>query len=182
MAESHAATRAISEFMGRYSPAHFVGTDGKTYETEAILSTGGSTLRTPWSIAFVDGGVNISVPVNNFSVLSGNPQPPFKINGTLVSYSDPTANFLPVTSSTRYQSLEFKFTVDDTSPAALNTTLVEIITGTHETPRTNTLGLRYAVLATLDMTLRTSTVYFTPYRITTLRNGDRQSTSNMFIY
>ena len=182
MAESHAATKEISEFLGRYSPAHFVGTDGKTYETEAILSTGGNTLRAPWSIAFVDGGVNISVPVNNFSVLSGNPQPPFKINGTLVSYSDPTANFLPVTSSTRYQSLEFKFTVDDTSPAALNTTLVEIITGTHEAPRTNTLGLRYAVLATLDMTLRTSTVYFTPYRITTLRNGDRQSTSNMFIY
>ena len=182
MSESHAATKTISEFLGRYSPAHFVGTDGKTYETEAILSTGGNTLRAPWSISFVGGGVNIAVPVNNFSVLSGQPQPPFKINGKQVSYTDPKENFLPVPSSARYQSLEFKFTVDDTSPVALKTTLVEIITGDPVAPRVNTLGFRYATLATLDMTLRTSSVYFTPYRITTLRNGDRQSTSNMFIY
>lgn len=182
VAESHQTANDIAAFLSGFRPATFIGTDGHTYETESKRVQDSAAGRGPWSISFVGGGVNIAIPVNSFSVLSGQVQPPFIVNSKPVSYSDPTKNFLPVSSSTRYQSLEIKFTVDDTSPAALNTILVEILVGDPDAPRANTLGFRYVVLALLDMTLRISQVYFTPYRITTVRNGDRQSTENMFIY
>lgn len=175
VAESHAATKEISEFLGRYSPAHFVGTDGKTYETEAILSRQGVASTLPWSISMNGLIATIVVPICSFQVVSG-PKPPFTISGRPVDYTSNTANTL-VMSDTN-DTILLECTVDDTQPSAINTLSVEIIAGTRN--KDNTMSKRYIAIASVQLS---SGYVFGPYverkGLTTARRGDRQSTANM---
>jgi hypothetical protein len=182
VAESHSTTNAIAEFLSGFRPAKFIGTDGHTYETESKRVADSVTGRAPGSIAFVSGGINIAVPVCVFSVLTGAVQPPFKVNGTAVDYTDPTANFLPLSNSTTEHFIYIRCTIDDTNPTAISTTAVDIVEGLTPASNPNLPTFRYVPLAVVDTAILSTTVSLSPFGIRTIRVGDRRNTENMWWY
>ena len=180
--EAHQTANNIAAFLSGFRPAKFIGTDGHTYETESKRVLDSAAGRGPWSITFVSGGINIAVPVCVFSVLNGAVQPPFKINGTAVDYSDPTANFLPLSNSTTEHFIYIRCTIDDTNPTAISTTAVDIVEGLEPVSNPNLPTFRYIPLAVVDTTLLSTTVSLSPYGIRTIRVGDRRNTENMWWY
>jgi len=182
VAESHSTTNAIAEFLSGFRPAKFIGTDGHTYETESKRVMDSAAGRGPWSISFANKGINIAVPVCVFSILNGLPQPPFKINGKAVDYSDPTANFLPLNQSITEHFLYLKCTVVDTDPSAINTTAVDIVEGLEPVSNPNLPTFRYIPIAVVDTAILSTTVSLSPYGIRTIRVGDRRNTENMWWY
>lgn len=146
---------------------------GKSFIVLAKSRAGSFGDRGLWSVRFVTGGVNISVPVCRFSK-STDPQPYFYVNGVIVDYIDPTKNFLPCVGVVY---LLLRVTVDDNAPYVQETSRVDIMA--FSAMPSNTLTQRYIPIIGVDATNRTATAPWLQGAIQTRRDGDRNQTSNM---
>jgi hypothetical protein len=174
--ESNQAVRALVEDRDKYQPAMVRGLDGRVLQVEAIpqLGEAGSD-RGPWSVAFVAGGVNISVPRCNFAVIGGT-QPPFTVSGAPVDYTDASKNKLAIGAGTHVIYLECS--VDDTRPEQINTLSVRLVWFAVGSEPDNVAGKRYITVAQVDTGSRAAYSYLGG-SIQTARRGDRDSVSNM---
>ena len=177
VAESHAATKAISEFMGRYSPAVVLGADGNTYEVEAIKSSTGQSNREFWSVAFLGTSVNISIPLCSF-VTTNASYPDITVDGQPADHVVPENNVLPVPVGTSHLFLECS--VDDTKPEGLHTQSVKVV-ALQTSTITNTLTKRYVPIVSIDTTTKQKSRPYLSGAIQTFRRGDREDISNMVV-
>jgi|GEM_PF-4141685 len=173
--ESNQAVRALVEDRDKYQPAMVRGLDGRVLQVEAIPQLGEAGTREPWSVAFVAGGVNISVPRCNFAVIGGT-QPPFTVSGAPVNYSDASKNKIGLGTGPHVIYLECS--VDDTRPEQINTLSVRLVWFAVGSEPENVAGKRYITVAQVVTDAQAAYTYLGG-PIQTARRGDRDSVSNM---
>lgn len=125
-----------------------------------------------WSVAWVSGGINISVPVCTFP---GN-TPTFKINGRAVDHITRRNNFLPVTGR---KLIVLKLTVNDTSPVQIYITEVTIVAVDESDPLTNTATTRWIPIRGVDADTREISPSWLSGAIQVRRWGNRNDVNNL---
>ena len=137
---------------------------------KAVEST--SNPSRPWQVTFVDGGINIQVPV---CVLPGS-SPAWTIASNPVDFLDPSANVLTVTGR---KFIILELTVDDTGPLQIDVSGVEIKAVAEGDETTQTLTTRRIPICGVDMDEGYVTPSYLSGAIQIRRWGNRNDANNL---
>lgn len=175
--ETNSAAREMADYWAQFSRTTVQGTDGNTYEVEAIRKGTSSSSRTPWSIAFTANGVSIAIPLCRFISLSGN-SPDIKVDGQTADYVDASKNVLQIGVGVVYLFLELS--VNDAMATEMDTISVRVVAlGNSQTP--NTLTTRYIPINSVNRTTKQIGSPTLTTGIQTFRRGDRENVNNLVV-
>ena len=175
--ETHAAAREMADYWAQFSRTTVQGTDGNTYEVEAIRKSSSSASRAPWSIAFTANGISLAIPLCRFTSISGN-SPDITINGQTADYVDASKNVLPIGGGVVHLFLELS--VNDALAAEMDTTAVRVVAlSNSQTP--NTLTTRYIPINSVNATTKQIGSPTLTTGIQTFRRGDRENVNNLVV-